>query len=265
MVGAERPVMAITGGASGIGYATATQWIQTGGAVVLMDLDSIALDAAVKVLGQYSRAVVTDVTSSESVDSAFDSIADIERRLDAVIACAGNTGPGPSALVSDEQFQRVTEVHLAGTFRTLCAAHGLLKKAEAGGSIVTISSVAGRVGMPQRASYNAVKYGIEGLTKSLAVEWTLDGIRVNSVAPGYVWTPLNQKLESNGQIDTSAIRARIPVGRWAIPEEIAKPIIFLASTAASYINGHTLYVDGGMTIAGDWYPTKEDVNVPNIL
>ena len=119
--------------------------------------------------------------------------------------------------------------------------------------------------MPQRASYNAVKHGIEGLTKSLAVEWTLDGIRVNSVAPGYVWTPLNQKLESNGQIDTSAIRARIPVGRWAIPEEIAKPIIFLASTAASYINGHTLYVDGGMTIAGDWYPTKEDVNVPNIL
>ncbi|WP_129658111.1 SDR family NAD(P)-dependent oxidoreductase [Rothia halotolerans] len=247
----DAPVLAVTGGASGIGRATARAWAAEGGRVVLLDLSEEALDATVGQLGDRARGVLADVTSRDSVDAAFASIAEREGRLDALVACAGNARPVPSAEMTDEQFQSLLEVHLNGTMRAARAAHPLLK--ESGGSIVTLSSVAGFQGMPRRASYNTVKHGMIGLTKTLAVEWAADGIRVNAVAPGYTWTPFNARLQAEGSLDPDPITARVPMKRWAQPEEIAEPILFLASRRASYVNGHTLVVDGGMTIAGDWY------------
>jgi NAD(P)-dependent dehydrogenase (short-subunit alcohol dehydrogenase family) len=109
------------------------------------------------------------------------------------------------------------------------------------------------MGMPHRASYNAVKAGIEGLTRSLAVEWAPHGIRCNAVAPGYVDTSFTQLLEESGQLDKAPIVSRTPLHRFAHPTEIAESILFLASSAASFVTGHTLVVDGGLTIDGAWY------------
>lgn len=246
------PVMAITGAASGIGRATAQLWAAHGGRLVLMDIAPEKLQTTVKEIGvDAARGIITDVTSRVSTDAAFSSIAEIEGRLDAVVASAGNASPTPTAEMSDHQWSSLMHVHLDGTMRTARAAYPLLKAH--GGSIVVLSSVAGSHGMPQRASYNTVKHGVVGLMKSLAVEWAEDTIRVNAIAPGYTWTPFNQKLQEAGALDPSPITARVPMKRWAQPSEIAKPIVFLSGTDASYITGQTLYVDGGMTIGGDWY------------
>lgn len=249
-------VMAITGGASGIGLATAKLWVHMGGSVVLLDVVEDALDSAVKYLGTAARGVVADVTDDQSLNAAINSITVHEQRVDALVCSAGNSLPMPTATMSDDDFETVTNVHLSGTMRACRAAYPLLKDNPEGGSIVALSSVAGKLGMPQRASYNAAKHGLIGLTKSLAVEWAKDRIRTNAVAPGYVWTALNQRLESQGLINVEEITNRVPMQRWGEPAEIAHAITFLSTPQASYINGHTLYVDGGMTVGGDWYRTE---------
>lgn len=251
-------VMAITGGASGIGLATAKLWVEMGGNVVLLDVSNAALDVAVAELGSAARGVLTDVTHAVSVNEAVASIANQEQRLDALVCCAGNSLPVPTASMTDEEFEEVINVHLSGTVRACRAAYPLLKETSRVGSIVTLSSVAGQLGMPQRASYNSAKHGLIGLTRSLAVEWASDGIRTNAVAPGYVWTTLNVNLESQGLINKTEITNRVPMQRWGEPAEIAQAIVFLSSPWDSYINGHTLYVDGGMTVDGDWYGAKND-------
>ncbi|MDR7292824.1 SDR family NAD(P)-dependent oxidoreductase [Pseudoglutamicibacter albus] len=247
----QKPTAAITGGASGIGYAVAQKWVANGGRVVLMDINEEQLDKAVESFGEDARGIIADVTNREAVDTAFASIREVEGRLDALVTSAGNAKPVATAEMTDEQWEPLLDVHLSGMMRSCRAAHSLL--AESKGSIVAISSVAGVQGMPKRASYNTVKHGVIGFIKSLAVEWAGDGIRVNAVAPGYTLTPFNKKLTDEGLLDIEPVRSRIPLDRWAEPEEIAAPIVFLTSPAASFITGHTLVVDGGMTIAGDWY------------
>lgn len=247
-------VAAITGGASGIGYAFAERFLAQGGRVVLLDMNLEGLTAAVEQLGgpAVARGVVTDVTSRESVDSAFASILDSEGRLDVGLNCAGISNPGPTADMADEDWVRLLDIHLNGTMRACRAAYPLMK-AVGGGSIVNVSSVASQVGMPKRASYNAAKAGIDGLTRSLAVEWVGDNIRVNAIAPGYVRTAFTDRLIAQGNLNVAPIEARTPMHRLGEPSEIAASIAFLASDDASYVTGHSLVVDGGMTVDGNWY------------
>lgn len=249
----SNPVLAVTGGASGIGWASVEQWCSQGGAAVILDFSSAKLDEALNraPADWLLRGIVVDVTDREAVDQAFASIATHEGRLDALVNCAGNAKPVASAEMSDADFEALLDVHLTGTMRSCRAAYPLLK--DGGGSIVNISSVAGVAGMPKRASYNTVKHGLIGLTKSLAVEWAPEGIRVNAVGPGYTWTPFNAELEDQGLLDPTPITRRIPLGRWAQPEEIAAGIVFLSGPKASFITGHTLMIDGGMTVDGNWY------------
>lgn len=249
----SKKVAAVTGGASGIGYAFAQRWVKDGGKAVLFDINESAMAAAVESLGgpTVARGVLCNVTSTESVDSAVKSIEEVEGRLDALMNGAGIGRPSPSNLLTDEDFHGLLDIHLYGALRTSRAAYALLKKCK--GAIVNISSVAAISGMPERASYCTAKAGIEGLTRTLAVEWAKDNIRVNAVAPGYTKTALTQKLIDEGKLNIEPIVARTPMRRFAEPEEIASVIAFLFSKDASYVTGHALLVDGGMTVDGDWY------------
>lgn len=250
--GFEQPVMAVSGGAFGIGLASATMWVERGGRVVLLDVNPAALEAAVTRLGAAARGVLTDVTTRASVDAAFADIRATEQRLDALVCCAGNARPAPSAEMSDEDWDALLQVHLTGTMRCCRAAYPLLTESRRA-AIVVISSIAAVAGMPQRMNYTTVKAGLTGLTRTLAVEWARDGVRVNSVAPGYTRGPWTQKLIEAGKLDPAPIEARVPMRRFAEPHEIAESICFLTSPAASYITGATLMVDGGMSVDGDWY------------
>lgn len=247
-----RPVALITGGASGIGYAFAQQWIADGGFAVLADLDEHRLGEAAAALGQgHARGAFCDVTRQESVDAAVTGVLGEERRIDTVLNSAGIAHPEPSDRITDEAFGRLLDIHVSGAMRTCRAAYPALR--EAGGTIVNVASVAAFTGMPGRAGYTAAKSAICGLTRTLAVEWGAQGVRVNSVAPGYVQSALTDALIATGDLDPSGIISRTPLARFAVPEEIAAAALFLATSASSFVNGHTLVVDGGLTIEGDWY------------
>jgi len=119
--------------------------------------------------------------------------------------------------------------------------------------VVNISSIASRVGMPQRLAYSAAKAGVEAMTRTLAVEWASAGVRVNAVAPGYTRTALVERQIEQGGLDPSRLIARIPMARFASPDEIAGVVAFLLSPDASYVTGHTIVADGGMSVDGNWY------------
>lgn len=245
-------VAAITGGASGIGLAFARRWIDSGGTAVLLDFSQERLEKVVADLGSgAARGILTDVTDNASVVAAFESIRTIEGHLDTVVNSAGIARPAASSEVSDEDFTHMLDIHLTGTMRSCRAAYPLLK--ETGGTIVNIASVAALTGMPGRASYTTAKAGIGGLTRTLSVEWAPNGIRTNAVGPGYVRTALTDTQMAEDKLSDVPIKARTPLGRFAEPEEIAEAIYFLASPASSYVNGHLLMADGGMTVDGNWY------------
>jgi NAD(P)-dependent dehydrogenase (short-subunit alcohol dehydrogenase family) len=166
---------------------------------------------------------------------------------------AGVVGPGASEELSDAEWDRLISIHLGGTFRCSRAAFPALS-ASGAGSIVSISSIAGRTGFSFRVSYCAAKAGIEGLTRALAVEWAKRGVRVNAVAPGHVRTPMLDHSLKIGSVTEEIVQGRtnrIPLGRYAQPEEIASVILFLCSPAASYVTGEIICVDGAVTVNAD--------------
>ncbi|TFD54668.1 SDR family oxidoreductase [Cryobacterium sp. Hh11] len=246
------PVAAVTGGASGIGLAFARKWLECGGHVILMDYQQASLDTAIRELGPSARGIIVDVTKNATVVSAYDSIREIEGRLDAVVNCAGVATPSPSEDVTDESWMNMLDIHLTGSMRSCRAAFPLLIESNRA-SIVNIASVASLVGMPGRASYTTAKAGIAGLTRTLAVEWARRGIRCNAVGPGYVRTNLTDALVASGRLSDGLITDRTPLGRFAEAAEIAEAIYFLSTPAASYVNGHLLMADGGMSVDGNWY------------
>ncbi|EMQ99135.1 SDR family NAD(P)-dependent oxidoreductase [Paeniglutamicibacter gangotriensis] len=250
---ATAPVAVVTGGGAGIGLSFAERWVDGGGRVVLLDVSPSHLRTAVARLGpDNARALEVDVTNDQDVVAAFGSIADTEGSLDALVNSAGLSRPAPSHQVDPASFNRVLDINLTGTLRACQQAFPLLAVSPRA-AIVNLASVAAHSGMPGRASYTTSKAGVGGLTRTLAVEWAPHGIRVNAVGPGYVRTNLTATQIESGLLDAAPIEKRTPLGRFAEPQEIAEVINFLASPAASYVTGHLMMVDGGLTIDGNWY------------
>jgi NAD(P)-dependent dehydrogenase (short-subunit alcohol dehydrogenase family) len=241
----------VTGGASGIGLAVCAKLTEGGIGAVVADRDGAGAERAAAALGPHARAAAVDVTHLASVDALIHELAAGGARLYGLVNCAGAARPRPSAELSDRDVEELVDVHLQGAIRCSRSAFPLL--ARDGGSIVNISSIAARVGMPQRLAYSAAKAGIEAMTRTLAVEWAAAGVRVNAVAPGYTRTALVESQIEQGGLDPARLIARIPLARFATPEEIAAVVVFLLSPEASYVTGHTIVVDGGMSIEGDWY------------
>lgn len=243
-------VALITGGADGVGLATALRFKQAGFAVAIADIDPGKAQARVDE-GAADLALGCDVSDEASVKAAIAALEERFGRLDAVVNNAGvGSAHKPTLEQETAEFTRVLEVHLRGTFLVSRETIPLMLKS-GGGAIVNISSIAGVVGLPKRNAYGAAKAGISQMTKSMACEFAARGIRVNAVAPGFTATALVTKLRDQGFVDFNRLASRTPMGRLAEPAEIAETIYFLCSPAASYVTGAVLSVDGGWSAFGD--------------
>ncbi|MGB6009541.1 SDR family NAD(P)-dependent oxidoreductase [Castellaniella sp.] len=240
----------VTGGAAGIGLATARLLASQQYDVCLLDLNAESAASHAQELGERHIGLGCDVGDEASVRQA---VGEAIRRLGRIDVLVNNAGVGDQPVPTLEQdadlFSKVLDTHLRGTF-LMSQAVGAHMIERGGGAIVNLSSIAAFGGIPGRNAYAAAKAGISAMTRSLACEWARRHVRVNAVAPGYTRTELIEKLEARGALDTSGIMSRTPMGRLAEPDEIAQVIAFLASGQASYITGATVPVDGGWTAFG---------------
>ncbi|GAB3419318.1 glucose 1-dehydrogenase [Haloparvum alkalitolerans] len=242
-------VAVVTGGGRGIGRAITLGLAAAGAAVVpsartAAEVEAVAAEA--REHGVEARAITADVTDDGDVDALIEETVEAFGAVDVLVNNAGfNPGDalGDPAEIESNAVDSVLDVNLRGAFRTIRAAGPHLK--EANGSVVNVASVAGEVGLPKQHPYVASKHGLVGLTKSTALDWAPE-VRVNAVAPGYVATDLTETLQENERLRQS-IMDRTPQNRFADPMEIAGPVVFLASDAASFVTGETLAADGGWT------------------
>lgn len=245
-------VALITGAAMGIGFATAKAFAQAGASVVLADWDEQQVHAAAEQLsaeGYKALPIVCDVSDDHAVQAMMEKTVAIFGRLDAAFnnAAVQNVLAGAADQTS-EDFDRVTSINLRGVWS--CMKYELQQMRKQGsGAIVNCSSIGGILGGSQRGTYHAAKHGVIGLTKSAALEYAPLGIRVNTVCPGIIHTPMVNAMIAGGQQQVlDAMIESVPVKRLGRPEEIASTVVWLCSDAASLVVGHTLVVDGGYSI-----------------
>jgi gluconate 5-dehydrogenase len=240
-------VILITGASRGLGFAMANAMAEAGGLVVLNGRDPKTLDAAadkLKAKGLKAETAPFDVSDFATAAKAVAGIARKYGRLDVVVLNAGITHRRPLLEFETPDFQRVLDTNLTACFALAREAARVMIPRGAGRIIFT-GSIMGIVARPTIHAYIAAKAGLAGLTKGLAVELGAKGITCNMICPGYFETEMNTALLQNQEF-TAWVKSRVPMGRWAKPEELGGAAVFLASRAGSYVNGHLLVVDGGM-------------------
>jgi NAD(P)-dependent dehydrogenase (short-subunit alcohol dehydrogenase family) len=246
-------VAIVTGAAQGIGRRTAEVLAAAGYALALLDLKSCdATLAAVRAFGAEGEEFLGDLSDEATVARAVDGVKSHWGRADLLVNNAGISFIAPAESVDGKAFLRVLEVNLLAPF-LLAKAFGTMMLDQRSGSIVNVASIAGLVGISDRAAYNASKHGLIGLTRTLAAEWGGRGVRVNAVCPGWVKTEMDAADQGGGAYSDADIEGVNPMGRFATPDDIARAILFLADPQQSgFINGHALAVDGGWTVDGSW-------------
>lgn len=232
--GAE--VLVVGASRAGIGAAIARAFQEAGARVAITGAEP---EAAPEDMARFAYTQL-DVTDGAAVRS----LAETRGRLDVLVNCAAITARGEE--MAPEFFAHVVNVNLHGTFRMAEAFHPQLKAA--GGVLINIASMYAMFGSPRNPAYGASKAAVVQLTKSLAVAWAGDGIRVNAVAPGFIVTQQSARSRTD-PAHVAAVNLRTPMGRWGEPEDIAGPVLFLASQAAGFITGTCLAIDGGYSVA----------------
>lgn len=246
-------VVIITGGCSGIGRAAAFRFAQEGAKVFLADLSEKAGDELVEEIektGAEAAFARIDVTDAEDVERM---IADCLQRFGGIHVLVNSAGiVGPRARTERypaEEFKKVMEVNVMGLFYCMQAVlpHFLSKKS---GNVVNIASVAGLIGFASHIGYAASKHAVVGMTRSAALEYAKHGIRVNAICPAFTLTPMLESAMVNDDTNyLDALQNAIPMKRFGKPEEIADAILYAASSASSFMTGHTLVLDGGLITA----------------
>ena len=238
-------VALVTGGSSGIGFATAQEFVGEGAYVFVTGRREKELEAAVKEIGRNVTGIRADVSNSQDLDRLFSQIKNEKGKLDIVFANAGAAKYAPLGQISEELYQSIFDVNVKGVLFTVQKALPLIPE---GGSIILNASIVASKGLPAYSVYSATKAAV----RSFARTWTTDlkerRIRVNAVSPGSIDTPASRELLASSEVGEKCkqmVAESVPLGRLGTPDETAKAVVFLASDDSSYITGVELFVDGG--------------------
>ena len=245
--GLGEKVCLITGGAQGIGEACARLFLEQGAKVVIVDIHNEKGQSLASQLQQQGHEILfiaSDIGNKVEVDAVIKQVISQHGRLDVLVSNAGIFKAAPFLEVSESDFDEVLRVNLKGAFLMGQAAARVMKD-QGGGAIVHMSSVNGVLAIPEIASYNVSKGGLNQLTRAMALALADDGIRVNAVAPGTIATELASKAVLTSDEARNKILGRTPMKRLGNPSEVAHVVAFLASDAASYLTGEVITVDGG--------------------
>ena len=240
----EKPIALVTGAAQGIGFACAQALAADGARIVLVDINESGVQTAAENLGDNAVPITCDVGNAEQVNAMFDRVESEVGVASILVNNAGIALPADFLETTLEQFQKVIDVNLTGTFVALQRAAKAMVKNKIAGSIVNMSSINAQVAIPSIVAYCASKGGVMQMTKSASLALAPHNIRVNAVGPGSIDTEMLAGVNSNPEA-MNKVMMRTPLKRIGTAEEVANVVAFLASSKASYITGETIYVDGG--------------------
>lgn len=247
----ENKIALVTGSAMGIGLSCAEAFAREGATVIMADIDEQEAQKQARRLtdkGYNAVGYKCDVSDKQAVKMMIDWIVETYGRLDAALNNAGiQTPQRPMAEITDDEFDRTVAVDLKGVWNCMHYEIGQMLK-QGGGAIVNTSSQGGVTAFSGQAAYIACKHAVIGLTRTAAMDYSAQGIRINAVCPGAILTPMaGELIRRNPALEQELIRD-IPAGRLGRPEEIAEAVLWLCSPASSFVMGHALLVDGGFTI-----------------
>ncbi|MGL5919551.1 MAG: gluconate 5-dehydrogenase [Bacteroidales bacterium] len=244
----EGKIALVTGASYGIGMALAEALAGAGATIVFNDLfeDKVReAEAEYKSKGIDAKGYVFDVTNEEAVEAAIAQIREEVGVIDILVNNAGIIKRIPAVEMTAAEFRQVIDIDLNGPFiMSKAVAKGMIEKGS--GKIINICSMMSELGRETVSAYASAKGGLKMLTKNLAVEWAQHNIQVNGIGPGYIATPQTAPLREEGHPFNTFIIGRTPAERWGVPADLQGPAVFLASPASDFVNGHILYVDGGI-------------------
>ncbi len=245
----EGKTILVTGGSTGIGRASSKIIASEGAKVIVIDVQDEQGEQTVSAIqenGGYAEYHHADVADYHQVRKVITAIANEHGKLDGALNNAGIEGPAVKILdYSIEDWERVMRVNLTGVFVCMKCEVEQMTKQDTGGSIVSTASVAGLVGLPGASSYNSAKHGVVGLTKTVALEYAASNLRVNAVCPGFIETPMLERVTDASEKIRNKLIGQVPMRRVATPDEIGNAVSWLLSEKSSYVTGVSLPVDGG--------------------